>query len=411
MGKSSLAYLISNIIWALVPYALLPILARYLSVSDMGIISIFTIFVQIFSSLIGVNCHAALQSHYFKLSQDEFHEYFSNMLTIIFSNFFLISVFSSLVYWALNGETWGINYPIFMTTIFLGLLQFLISLYFSILQIQNKAIQYAFVQIIQALLNGFIALAWVVLINQSYLARIWGIFIASLLIIIILVLIIHRQFKPKWRYNYNHVKRILQFGLPLMPHTIGSLIIASLDRNIVAALMGIEQAGYYGVCLQIALGLSLVADAFNKAYAPWIYKKLAVNDAQARLEIKKSIILYGALWIISVAVLIIFAPLIIQIFAGDKYQDYYQILQILFVGMGFGGLYYLATNIVFFAEKTGILSIISLVCGGINIILAFYLISNYGAIGGAFAYSITQLLVLIAVNFLAIKTFSRGHNG
>ena len=76
-----------------------------------------------------------------------------------------------------------------------------------------------------------------------------------------------------------------------------------IDRFIVASIMGEESVGIYMVALQFGLVMGLVADAFNKAYSPWVYRLL-----NSGLEFHK-LVVTGASYLVFLLFLIIQLPI------------------------------------------------------------------------------------------------------
>ncbi len=397
--KKSLYYLSGNIIWALIPYILLPFLTRQLSVADMGVVGLFTIIAQIFTIIIGVNAHAALQAHFNGLTHIERSQYISA------NGLFIAGIFGVLLL-VLAGATPFI--PIFesvgpqlwLWALTIGFAQFMVQYYLSLMQMLERAGVYVAMQMGQAVLNGLLSVLLVVFVVQNYVGRVLAMGLAVLVILILCMVYIHRQYGFTLQNGRAHIKKMLQFGLPLMPHSLAGIVIASLDRNLCAALLGLEETGFYTVALQVALGFSLLADGFNKAYTPFVYKKLHQQNVH---NIVQSIWRYGGLWVLLIGVAIPITPYILPLIIGEKYQSAVILTQILTIGMGFGGLYYLFTNILFYYERTGLLSIITVGAGLLNIPMAYFMILQWGSMGAAVAFTLTQFFILIGVMFISHK--------
>ena len=70
----------------------------------------------------------------------------------------------------------------------------------------------------------------------------------------------------------------------------------------------------------------------------------------------------------------------------------------------FGG-YTIFANFIHFSGKTYIFSILAVINVAINLILNYYLIAHYGAIGAAYATIISYLIVFIVTALIATRMY------
>jgi O-antigen/teichoic acid export membrane protein len=78
---------------------------------------------------------------------------------------------------------------------------------------------------------------------------------------------------------------------------------------------------------------------------------------------------------------------VIVIVAGTQYRAAGDVIGWLVLGQGFGGMYLMVTNYIFFSKKTGLLSVVTLASGLVNVALLFALVGTYGAEGAGMAFS------------------------
>ena len=361
----------------------------------MGIIGIWTIYSQIFAAVGGLNGQAALQVHYFHYSQNqEFSVYLKSLLVMMVVSFGVLVV-AVLVYDYYFGiVSLGLALEFFLLAIGQGCAQYLMNILLMIYANQQRAGRVAIIQIITGLLNGFCTIILVFFLLDNHWGRILGIMLPTTMFALWGLWQITRTYNL-WRVQsgMDSVKKILAYALPLMPHTIGGLVIATIDRTLVANILGIEAAGYYTLALQIALILTLVADAFNRAFAPFVLKTMFLPDGKTR--ILKAIVTYGLLWLVLCLCLIFGAELIIAIIGGTVYVPMADNLRIMFFGMIFGGFYYLVTNLLFGLERTGYLSASTIMIGILTYFCTKYMIIWWGLTGGAMAFALAQILMFL----------------
>src|SRR5690606_374427 len=80
----------------------------------------------------------------------------------------------------------------------------------------------------------------------------------------------------RWRPDY--IREALRFGIPLIPHVAGIFLLASVDRFVINSELGLAEAGIYMVAVQFGMAASMVFQAVNQAYVPWLFERLKRDD-------------------------------------------------------------------------------------------------------------------------------------
>jgi O-antigen/teichoic acid export membrane protein len=206
------------------------------------------------------------------------------------------------------------------------------------------------------------------------------------------------RFPNEWRV---HSRDALKFGVPLIPHVIGGLLIVAADRFIIVKLLDVAQAGIYMVALQVGQALGLMTESFNKAYAPWLMKNLSKPTKTLRVTIVRGTYCYFVLVFVAAAAFGFFAPMFLGFLVGESFRAAGDIVIYIALGFAFGGCYYMVTNYVFFESKTTVLALITFVSGIVNIPLIFVLVGHNGIVGAGQAFMLTQALSFFGTWWLA----------
>ena len=197
----------------------------------------------------------------------------------------------------------------------------------------------------------------------------------------------------------------LKFGSPIMIHSLGLALITYFDRLIVSNFLGIEKLGEYSVAFQLGIILSFIAQAFNKAFVPWLYGNLKINSMESHLKIVRGTYLIFLLIIVFVLIFISLLDFLIIIFAGESYRNVFNIAAIISIGSAFNAAYLTVINYVFYAEKTLELSLLTMSVAIFFIILSFILTPLLGLIGASISFAISNLLLFLSVWMLAIRSY------
>lgn len=110
-------YVGSNILNAAVPFLMLPILTRYLTPKDYGIVSMFQVLAAVIAPFSGLALHGAISRQYFERDRINFPQYLGNCLYILvvstlITAFILLSFKKSVAEFAQFPET---GYGVFLS--------------------------------------------------------------------------------------------------------------------------------------------------------------------------------------------------------------------------------------------------------------------------------------------------------
>jgi O-antigen/teichoic acid export membrane protein len=152
-------------------------------------------------------------------------------------------------------------------------------------QVKNKPVKYGIFQILQTTVNLTLSLILVIYLQMDWEGRASGIVITFISFGMIALYSLVRSRLVIFNINWSYIKIALRFGIPLIPHTIGGLLIVLGDRFIIAYFLGVDELGLYFVGIQVALVLSVAIDGFSKAYFPWLSAKLPTASQQEKKAI------------------------------------------------------------------------------------------------------------------------------
>ena len=145
--------------------------------------------------------------------------------------------------------------------------------------------------------------------------------------------------------------------------------------------------------------------SFNKAYVPWLYKKLSQNDHSIKITIVKYTYIYFIVIILVAFIIAVSTPWFLSYFVGAKFIDAYRYTTWILLGFAFSGMYYMVVNYIFYANKTHILAAITILTAIINIMLNYVLIKFNGAVGAAQATAIALLISFVLTWVLSAKVY------
>jgi len=400
LSSSIVIYGGTNAIKSLVPFVMLPILTAYISPEEYGDLSLIETTILFLLPFIMLNINGAINVEYFrKDNKDEYKAYVVNALMLSLIAFFIVflTLFSFeeiLSKWIHLEEKW-IDFLALFT-----FLRVLSSVVLVIFQASQEPKKYALFSISQTIIDFSISYYLVAVLNYGIIGRLSGIYITFFIFSLVSIYILKEMHYFKRKFTFKYTKEILAFGIPLIPHSIGGIILAMSDRYFISYFNGNSEVGLYTVAYQISAILLLVSMSVNQAWSPIFFKLM--KEANYKTINKIMVTLFMLFLLISIFVYLI-SPLIYQYFIDEKFQESKIYFLYLLLGFTFQSLYFLFTNYLFYYKKTSLLSLITLSGATINLILNYYFIQLYGTIGVAYATAITWCLYFIVVFLVHLK--------
>ena len=389
LGKS-LIYFASNVVNALIPLALLPILTRVLTVEEYGQVGLFQTLVTAYAGIVGLTAAGAAGRKYFDedVSREDMATYVGAAFQIL-----LLSVVPILLLTVLlapfGAERLDIPVGWILAAAIVPAFNVLILTRLVQWQVRGEALRYGSLQIGLSALNFVLSIALVIWAGWDGAGRVIGQVAATAAVGLIAVILLKRDaLLSFFSWRPGQLKEILAYGLPLVPHTFGLFVLAYADRVIVADMLGLERAGMYIAVVQLAAGAHLVFDAINKAYIPWLYERLAKDVANEKIRIVRMTYAWYVVIALGVALAFVIAPPIFVFIAGEAYAEAAPIVGWIALGQGLSGMYLMVTNYVFYARRTGLLAVTTSISAAVAIGALIVLVERYGMLGAAYAFCI-----------------------
>lgn len=411
--RAGVIYAAANVASAAVPFLLLPLLTRVLSPDEYGQVVGFSLLVTLCMTLAGLNAHAALGVVWFKKPREELPAFTGTALALAITSTTLVAGGIAVVLqrWpALAANITPAWAALAALTAGAGVvLQCRLVLW----QSQQQPLRNAVLQVSSSLLNVVLSLVGVLGLGLGSAGRNGGIVAAALLMALVTLVLFVRSREVRWAPERGQLRELLSFGLPLILHALAGVLLGTTDRWTVSIYLGSHALGVYGAGAQLGMVMGILADAFVKAYGPWLYAKLAskyVADKQVAV---------GAIYIAMPAFFVLAAVVGIAlrwastVLLGAKYQEAATVLPWFMLGGAFSGVYLCTSVLFFFSARTGLLSLTTssaAVCGAL---CTWQLVAHLGIEGAAMGYAATQGLLALSTTVVAMKSFDLpwGHPG
>jgi O-antigen/teichoic acid export membrane protein len=403
LARQTLAYGLSGLIGPLVGLITLPVFARALTQPQYGLLELGTATTTVGLALTDAGLTAAMLRSFYDYREDDEDERRAVMHTGLVGTTTLALVLAGLMI-VFRGEIASriLQRPdeeilvvlIAASVVALNTWRFVSE----VMRVRLLAFNYLASTLLAASITtavgvvGVVALGWRV--NGIFLAMVIGNGIAAAYG----VTVVRKSLAG--RFSRRHLRRMLAFGLPLVPATLASWALALVDRIILSRLGSLAQVGEYAIANRLASLLTIGMTAFIFALTPFLYATYSEDPAQEKAARGRTLTYLTFVLALGGLVLTLFAKEILSVIA-PRFEDAYKAVGPLMLGMlGYGLVSLLATGIGL-ARATGRGVLLSLLAAGINIALNFALIPPLGIVGAALATAVGYGFFAIAYYLLS----------
>lgn len=388
LSKNVIIYGVSNVLKSLVPFIMLPILTNYISPQGYGVLSIIETIFLFVTPLVILNSDGFISVKYHQGTADQLKSYISNAILI---STLATGVFTvlALIFQNPLTSTLKINAYWILIIPMLTFLKVIPTITQVIFQAKQEPINHFLLSFFQTLTDFAASYILVVVFLWGFEGRVIGTFLAFALFSLIGLIVLYRLNYLSFSFSILRMKEILNFGLPLLPHALGTTSIALADRFFISYFQTSQEVGLYATAYQVSALMILFSRSVNQGWAPMLYQNLAKKNYS--LVNKIIPVLFISFCMVGIVTFFlrdfIFDLLIAPEFHGAKNYFGY-----LLIGFIFQSFYFLVSGFFFFYHKTKLLAITTLITAVINLVLNYFLIQYYGVYGVAYATVISSIL-------------------
>ncbi len=255
--------------------------------------------------------------------------------------------------------------------------------------------------------DAVINLAFVMLLVRNF--KVYGLYAMVLLVTVFNTLFIHylARYKAALKFDWKKIKELFRFGFPIMIVGMGGWMLNSLDRIMIAKMLGVTFVGYYSIPL-MAKGYIIELSSFGTVIRPWLvesYGKRENADDVKKFIVVPSLVIAYMLPLVLGSVFFIIPVLVTKVL--PKFTPGILATQILLAGMFFQSCYPQAAHFLYTSGKR--VKMLPIFAGAmlVNVAGNYYLIKmGYGIYGVATATSMVSFLCFIVIQSYAMRQFS-----
>ena len=405
LASQTAIYGLSSVVGRLLNYLLVPLYTRYFLPAEYGVVTELYAYV----AFLVVMLTYGMETAFFRFSKKEetTKVYSTTLISLLISSV----VFVGLIFLnssAISQWLGYANHPEYIQffALIIGM-DAVASISFAKLREQDKAMRFAFIRIVNIMVN--IGLNLYFIVYQEY--GIAYIFIANLVASAITLLMLFPQMiSSSWVFDKKLWKKMMIYALPLLIAGLAGMTNETIDRILLKHLlpntdMAASELGLYGAFYKLSIIMILFIQTFRFAAEPFFFaQEIEGNSRKIYADVMKYFTIIMAIIFLGVT---IFYD-VIKGFLGSEYHDErgFLVVSILLLANLFLGIYYNLSIWYKLTEKTKYGAYLSIFGAIITLSLNFALIPVLGFVGCAWATLVCYFSMTVASYYLGKRHFS-----
>ena len=402
-------YVTGDVLVKTANFFLLPVMTRFLTPKDYGILASVTAFVAVLSLLLQPNVNGALMRFYPEASDDKSRQELMGTL-VLFSLAWSIVVVFSLNFFGhrlLDGIFKDVRFePYLRLATWIAFVNSLTVLPLCMLQMQQRPVLHRALSLTIFLLNTVAILVFVVGMRMGALGSVIGQLSGALIGTIPFLLLLRKHMRVV--LNLSVLKMCLLFCLPLAGYSLGGWVTDMSNRVFIERFVNLSELGLFNVGNQFSMILGFVLGATGLAFTPIFYE--AIKSEEGPRLLARFGVMYVAIVTgigLSIAVL---SREDLQVVTQPRYHSAYRVIPLLTATQALGAFWHLVVNPVMLKRKTLHLTALTIVSAGLSVALNLYLIPRYGIIGAAASPLVANIFLNAAVFIFSIRLYPVPYN-
>lgn len=408
--KGSSIYIIGRVVNQMFSFITLPILTRYLSKDEYGIISLTNSISGFFMMIFGMGSAEFIVRFYWDYDGEKRKSYFGSFFFVLM--FLPITVLIPLTFFGHHIFGFFFKelpfYPYILLALWIAWFSNLNIIPMEFFKIKNQPFRFISVSFLTSFLTVFLTIILLTVFSYGPLSPFISIFALS--IIFGIYYLYYTLNEIKFSYSLNVTKTFLKFNFPILLILISRTILSSTNIWVLQRYATLGDVAIYSIAASLGIIVPLLITSINSAWAPFYYENIKKSEENTSklfgllIDYILICLIFIILWVIVVR------HEIVLILASEKYMESTKIFPILVIGYLFNGIMFFGARGMFVAKKTSYLSYITISITILNFILSLIFIPVYGIVGAACASTGSFVLMFFITHVVSQKYFKIEYN-
>lgn len=403
--KNIFVYLTPSLLMSIAPFLTMPIITRFLTPADFGIVAMATAAPVIIVSVLTFNIHIGAERYYFQYRNDLgklsclIHTTVSFLILMLLVSlpavFIIKNYFSTLL---MGSPSYG--HLIFITYM-IAFLNIIVAFFFTIFRNMEEAKRFSFYTILRILVNISLGLILVAGARLGYMGLIWASFADTFILFSILLL----RFSSRFPFGLDRGIFIdnLKYGIPLLPTNFTGYLSQIFDKLMLSRLVSFSSTGIYSIAQNISNKLFVFMTAVQSTFHPIFMKDAFDNGNKASRSIGRNFTIFTYISIFFVLCVLLFGEEIIYLLAPASYHNAINVMLVLLCGIATQTFGKIVDVPLAYAKKAYLSLPLNIAATFLNVLLNLALIPRWGAMGAGISMTVT----ICIMNYITVKIAQR----
>ncbi len=374
-----------------------PIFTRLFDPAQYGAWSYINVFVTFLTGILLLGGDNAYTRYFFLCKSDEEKKTLTATWVTFLAIWGIVVIVAILPFsqvlstWMLGEEGYRAAWVIGLASSPLMMMNLILA---QALRNRFQAKAYAFYNFITAVLTITLAVIFVVLFDLGVAGALLGAAAASLVMIPIRLMSIRGLLSRS--FSYTFLKKLLLFGLPLVPMNIAFWLFSNADRLMLARLASLEAVGLYSIAGSLAAVIMLLQNAIGQSWLPHGIKVFEEDEQLASSVFARTMVLFLAVMGLLITGFVALAQEVIFILVPPTYHDAFKVIPFLAAGFIFFTSAHVSVVAIMAKNKTSYIMLACWLIALLNIGLNALLIPAFGIAGAGAATGISYLFFALS---------------
>lgn len=395
--KGSAVLILSNICLKAINFFLLPLYTDHLTPHMLGVSDTVTSFTGLLFPILVMGLDSAYSAFYFDKEDKKRSQSVYNSIIFMMMLIGIIPIIGCVFSGPIASFIFGT--PEAKTVIWVALLSVTFNLWylpFSLeIRLQNRMTIFGLLTVTASLSMIGLNILFVSVLNMGEMSLI----LSSAIVNLFQLLLFGMCAKTRINYreiDFNLIKKMLRFAIPLVPTVIAMWLLNLSDRYVLLHFHGETSVGIYGIGSRFVILMNVVISAVSMAYTTFAYSNVENPEAKKQYRIVLNL-MYVALIGMGFT-LSLFSKELIQLMTSAEYATAYKPMRDMMFSQIIYGISTITGYGIFFAKKSQY-SLFSTVAGAaVNLILNFIFIPQYGIVAAA-ATTLIGYLIMFGISY------------
>lgn len=392
--RNTLLYLGASSFGAVLSIVTIPLFSKYLSRADFGVVGYVTSINSFLAPFFTLSIQSYYIREYYRQPDDDARNALLSTVvsyTVAWSLVLtlLLTGIGALIFEAAHIR---IAFFPFMFVALVGNLGLGLFTYATLqYRIQQRALAFAALTVVQVILQNAIGLWLVISAGQGPLGRLSGTTAGTLIAGVAALAVLWPRLR--WNLRPEALRPALHFALPLIPVALVSLLFDTLDRVLLERLSSMSELGLYNVAMQYGGMINILALSIYRTFEPTYFALAAKHEYR---QMNRSFIFIIALFAGTSLLLIGGAGLVIDLLTHGKFAPSVHLSRVLLVSLFLKAVNNLGGVLLMTTGRTRQMMWNSL--GGLAVyaVASYFFQIQFGVVGAAWAKLVPVALMLLA---------------